>query len=71
MYLILSDIRYKVHGRGGEMAHSQTMGILDGNIGLAVRIIAADIQFISPPRILVISAVGQITATAPQYGNRI
>ena len=37
----------------------------------AVRIIAADIQFISPPRILVISAVGQITATAPQYGNRI
>ena len=71
LYLILTKIRYKVHERGGEMAHSQTMGTLDGNIGVAVRIIAADIQFISPPRILVISAVGQITATAPQYGNRI
>ena len=46
LYLILTKIRYKVHERGGEMTHSQTMGTLDGNIGLAVRIIAADIQFI-------------------------
>ena len=46
LYLILTKIRYKVHERGGEMTHSQTMGTLDGNIGVAVRIIAADIQFI-------------------------
>ena len=53
LYLILTDIRYKLHERGGEMAHSQTMGILDGNIRLAVRIIAADIQFIIHRKILV------------------
>ena len=42
-----------MHERGGEMTHSQTMGTLDGNIGLAVRIIAADIQFIIHRKILV------------------
>ena len=42
-----------MHERGGEMTHSQTMGTLDGNIGLAVRIIAADIQFTTHRKILV------------------